>query len=55
MVSTCARGCGDCTRYLAQLEAVRAALAALRTSGVEAETKLRLGQQFREWHAGRSK
>jgi hypothetical protein len=47
--------CGDCTRYLAQMKAVRAALAALRTSGVESETKARLGQQFRQWHAGQGK
>ena len=43
--------CRDCTRYLVQMTAVQAALAALRTDDVAAETKIRLGQQFRAWHA----
>lgn len=43
--------CKDCTRYLGQIRAVQAALAALQTAGVAAETKIRLGQQFRAWHA----
>ena len=43
--------CRDCTRYLVQMTAVQAALAALRTDDVAADTKVRLGQQFRAWHA----
>jgi hypothetical protein len=47
--------CKDCTRYLVQMRAVRAALGALRTAEVAAETKARLGEQFRTWHAGLGK
>jgi hypothetical protein len=43
--------CNGCARYLVQLRAVQAALAALRTGEVATEAKLRLGQQFRAWHA----
>lgn len=47
--------CKECARYLAQMRAVQAALAALRTGEVAAETKVRLGQQFRAWHSGLGK
>ena len=47
--------CKDCARYLVQMTAVKAALSALRTGEVAAETKLRLGEQFRAWHAGLGK
>jgi hypothetical protein len=44
--------CGDCSRYLRQLEAVRAALGALAGRGVAAGTKAELTARFRAWRAG---
>lgn len=44
--------CQDCTRYLVQIRAVQAALAALKKGGVAPETRVQLGQRFRAWHAG---
>jgi len=37
--------CGDCARYLVQMRAVQAALAALRTDEVAAETKVDAGKR----------
>jgi hypothetical protein len=47
--------CKDCTRFLVQIRAVQAALAALGSGEVTAEAKVRLNQQFRAWHAGLEK
>lgn len=47
--------CENCTRYLAQLRAVQAALAALRTGEVTPETKVRLSVRFQSWQAGLGK
>jgi hypothetical protein len=44
--------CANCTRYLVQMTALRAALGAARTSEVPADSKGRLCAQFRAWHAG---
>jgi hypothetical protein len=43
--------CGDCSRYLRQARAVRAALGALATGSVAPQTRDRLLERFRAWHA----
>jgi hypothetical protein len=47
--------CGDCTRYLEQARAVRAALGGLAAETIAPQTRARLLEGFRAWHAGRSR
>jgi hypothetical protein len=44
--------CRDCYRYLRQMKAVQAALAALGEGSVAPDTRARLAERFRAWHAG---
>jgi hypothetical protein len=43
--------CGDCSRYLDQARALRAALGALATGAVAPPIRDRLLERFRAWHA----
>jgi hypothetical protein len=43
--------CGDCTRYVEQARAVRAALGTLASGAIAPQTRARLLERFRAWHA----